>query len=181
MTNFIPSDEVRGQVDRVLVDVNLPVCFQVDGIYLVRDLRGRVRIAVSDEIEENESCRDSLECIARKLHEVLGVHGNPPDSGVLFVDNSMLKMLEYRILQLRPGIYWVDQLLSCQDWWTVNEPAQGAPSKRWTLFSIKGGSGRSTTAAVLAWHLAHRGERVLLLDLDLESPGLSSALLPENE
>ena len=35
---------------------------------------------------------------------------------------------------------------------------------------------RSTTAAALAWHLARKGERVLVVDLDLESPGLASAL-----
>ena len=43
--------------------------------------------------------------------------------------------------------------------------------------SVKGGVGRSTTAAVLAWYLARNGQRVLVVDLDLESPGLSSALL----
>ena len=48
---------------------------------------------------------------------------------------------------------------------------------RWTLYSVKGGVGRSTTAAVLAWHLARKGDRVLVVDLDLESPGLSSAML----
>ena len=48
---------------------------------------------------------------------------------------------------------------------------------RYTLFSIKGGVGRTTTTAVLAWHLARKGERVLIVDLDLESPGLSSTVL----
>ena len=42
--------------------------------------------------------------------------------------------------------------------------------------------GRSTTAAVLAWHLASSGEDVLVVDLDLESPGLCSAVLaPEQQ
>ena len=45
------------------------------------------------------------------------------------------------------------------------------------MYSVKGGVGRSTTTAVLAWHLARKGERVLIVDLDLESPGLSSAML----
>jgi hypothetical protein len=47
------------------------------------------------------------------------------------------------------------------------------------FFSIKGGVGRSTALAASAWALAQSGQRVLVLDLDLESPGLSSALLPE--
>lgn len=181
MTNFVPFDAIRKHVDKVLADGKIPLCSQVNGIYLVRDLRGRVRIVVSDENEENESCQNSLLRMARTLHEVLGPHGNPPDSSVLFVDKSMLRTLRDGIVELRPGIYWVDRLLSCQDWWTVKESGRKASIKRWTLFSIKGGVGRSTTAAVLAWHLAHRGERVLLLDLDLESPGLSSALLPANK
>lgn len=50
---------------------------------------------------------------------------------------------------------------------------------RHTRVSIKGGGvGRSTAVAVTAWRLAQAGKRVLVLDLDLESPGLSSALLP---
>ncbi|TQV62596.1 MAG: CpsD/CapB family tyrosine-protein kinase [Halothiobacillaceae bacterium] len=52
----------------------------------------------------------------------------------------------------------------------------GAP--RIVFFSIKGGVGRSTALAATAWSLAQAGKRVLVLDLDLESPGLSSALLP---
>ena len=181
MSDFIPFDDIRRHVDKVLASVKTPLYPQVDGIYLVRDLHGRVRIVVSDESEENELCRNSLLCIARALHEALGPHGDPPDSGVLFVDRSMLRTLRDGILELCPGIYWVDRLLSCQDWWTVRESARDTSIKRWTLFSIMGGVGRSTTAAVLAWHLAHRGERVLLLDLDLESPGLSSALLPADK
>jgi hypothetical protein len=38
--------------------------------------------------------------------------------------------------------------------------------------------GRSTALAATAWSLAQAGRRVLVLDLDLESPGLSSSLLP---
>jgi len=47
------------------------------------------------------------------------------------------------------------------------------------FYSIKGGVGRSTALAATAWALAQKGRRVLVLDVDLESPGLSSALLPE--
>jgi len=49
---------------------------------------------------------------------------------------------------------------------------------RIVFFSIKGGVGRSTALAASAWALARAGKRVLVMDLDLESPGLSSSLLP---
>ena len=79
--------------------------------------------------------------------------------------------------EIRPGVYWADRLVTGHDWWTVGDALPERQAMRCTLYSVKGGVGRSTTAAVLAWHLARKGERVLVVDLDLESPGLTSAIL----
>ncbi|MBI5592256.1 MAG: AAA family ATPase [Deltaproteobacteria bacterium] len=49
---------------------------------------------------------------------------------------------------------------------------------RIVFFGLKGGVGRSTAMAMLAYDLARTGKRVLLIDFDLESPGLSGLLLP---
>lgn len=49
---------------------------------------------------------------------------------------------------------------------------------RFVFHSVRGGVGRSTAVAVTAYHLANRGRAVLVVDLDLETPGLSSGLLP---
>jgi cellulose biosynthesis protein BcsQ len=46
------------------------------------------------------------------------------------------------------------------------------------FYSFKGGVGRSTTLAVLAVLLARRGQRVAVVDLDLEAPGLTTLLTP---
>ena len=51
-------------------------------------------------------------------------------------------------------------------------------NRRVTFFGIKGGVGRSTALAIWSWRLAKQGKKVLILDLDLESPGVSSTLLP---
>lgn len=48
------------------------------------------------------------------------------------------------------------------------------------FFSIKGGVGRSSALTMLAIELARRGKRVLVVDGDFESPGLSSSLLPRD-
>ena len=41
-----------------------------------------------------------------------------------------------------------------------------------TFYSYKGGSGRSMTMANVAWALATNGHKVLVIDWDLEAPGL---------
>lgn len=46
--------------------------------------------------------------------------------------------------------------------------------------SHKGGVGRSTALCVAAAHLAATGRNVLAIDLDLEAPGLSAMLLPDD-
>lgn len=44
------------------------------------------------------------------------------------------------------------------------------------FYSFKGGVGRTTALIHVAWILAMRGRKVVAVDLDLEAPGLSSAL-----
>src|SRR5712691_10016640 len=41
-----------------------------------------------------------------------------------------------------------------------------------TFYSYKGGTGRSMALANIAWILASNGKRVLMVDWDLEAPGL---------
>ncbi|MCK2240339.1 MULTISPECIES: KGGVGR-motif variant AAA ATPase [unclassified Crossiella] len=55
-------------------------------------------------------------------------------------------------------------------------PAQEPAGKRVALYGFKGGVGRSTATFILARHLASQGKSVLVVDLDLESPGVSSLL-----
>ncbi|WP_214111004.1 tyrosine-protein kinase family protein [Acrocarpospora catenulata] len=47
-----------------------------------------------------------------------------------------------------------------------------------TFYSFKGGAGRTMTLANTAWILAANGKRVLVVDWDLESPGLHKFFRP---
>ena len=172
---FVPFDDMRRRVSEALAGSETP---DVD-IYLVRNLFGKLRISVSDVVEENENHCAALEHLAGKLTEALGARGYPADDGVLYVSDSLLETLRDTATPIKGfhKVFWEDRLITGNDWWTVGDPPRKGNAKRWTLFSVKGGVGRSTTAAVLAWYLAHKGEKVLVVDLDLESPGLSSAML----
>jgi len=47
-----------------------------------------------------------------------------------------------------------------------------------TFYSYKGGTGRTMSLANVAWILAANGKRVLVVDWDLESPGLDRYFAP---
>ena len=175
---FVPFDGMRRRVTEALRGADLPDT----PIYLVRNLFGRLRISAPEAAGKDEVCRARLRCLAGRLAEALGARGYPAEDGVLFVSDALLKTLRdtARPVEGFGQLFWAERLLTGSGWWTVAPCSQGN-ARRFTLFSVKGGVGRSTTAAVLAWHLARHGERVLVVDLDLESPGLSSAILGESE
>lgn len=150
---------------------------------LVRDLYGRIRLAIDDREKKilDPARRDKL---AIELHSRLGAFS--PGAGSIFLFASRLFAPEeifgtgdalwadpakrtYRVL---------DRSIIGADW--LREPFREPPPERHrlTLFGIKGGVGRSTATAVLAWRLAQRGHRTLVIDLDLESPGVGTTLLP---
>lgn len=73
----------------------------------------------------------------------------------------------------------LDRRLVGADW--LLAPAKPSPPPpRFVFASIKGGVGRSTALAVAAADLASRGQRVLVIDLDLEAPGLGPMLLDDS-
>ena len=174
---FIPFDDVRRHVIDVLRTETIPDSARP--LYLVRNLFGKVRISVSDAVEGDLSCQEALQRLADRLCKALGAHGHPPGNGVLFVSSAMLDTLSDMAQEIDgiDKVYWADRLMTGSGWWTVGDSRSEKEVTRYTLFSVKGGVGRSTTAAVLAWHLARNDERVLVVDLDLESPGLSSTML----
>ena len=160
---------------RVVDTLRYPPPEPIERIYVIRDLYGKVRLAVSDRLENRPAATLFLREEATHLHERLGVRSYPPEDAVLFLDDELVQELQNSGRKILPHVYLVDRLLTGSGWWTVSEGEEDTPT--YTLYSMKGGVGRSTTAAVLAWHWTQRGERVLVVDLDLESPGLSSAML----
>ncbi len=170
-------DEVRDLVNVALDAVDVPECEA--SVYIVRDIFGKVGLSVSEDAG-SEALRHALERLAEALQKSLGAHGRPAERAVLWLEPDLLDEMRDTASEIRPGIYWVDRLLVGDGWFTVGEERRDGGPVRYAFHSVKGGMGRSTTVTVLAWHLARRGERVLAIDLDLESPGLASAVLEED-
>jgi Mrp family chromosome partitioning ATPase len=111
--------------------------------------------------------------------EVLRPHSHPTETSILFDDSreEALQGASAFVIEGYNNVWLADRLATEGDWAHIERESQGAP--RVVFFSIKGGVGRSTALAATAWAFAQAGKRVLVLDLDLESPGLSSSLLPD--
>ncbi len=74
----------------------------------------------------------------------------------------------------------LDRQVIGQDWLRTRRFNEDGHPPRVVFYGLKGGVGRSTALAMLAYRLAREGKHVLLIDFDLESPGLSGLLLPQD-
>jgi Flp pilus assembly CpaE family ATPase len=145
-------------------------------IILVRDLFGKIRVVLP---EESVDVGDAL---AEDLVTALGRYAYDRTSTFLReadVSEALDGAREVELEDEGARVLLVDRLLTGTEWNTKHVDEVTNP-RRFTLFSMKGGVGRSTTATILAWHLARKGKRVLVFDLDLESPGVGATLLGQD-
>lgn len=72
---------------------------------------------------------------------------------------------------------WIDLATLAANLDKQQVPVTRVPRQPRTIvfYSFKGGVGRTTALTHVAWSLAQRGRKVVVVDLDLEAPGLSSA------
>lgn len=150
-------------------------------ITIVRDATGQATVVAPDDMI-NLVDRPGL---TTQLHMKLGPYSAGNDR-VLVCESELIDPDDVLASPDRiahpdhHGIVVVDRLMSNQDWLRV--PLQtAAPLALGVAYSIKGGVGRSTALAVLAWHFARLGKRVVVVDLDLAAPGIGSILLGTNE
>jgi cellulose biosynthesis protein BcsQ len=91
----------------------------------------------------------------------------------------------------RVAIRYLDRRIVGADWQhlpAVSETAEpdakassnGSAAQRVVFSSLKGGVGRSTALTIVAAEQARRGRDVLVVDLDLEAPGIGSLLLSDD-
>ncbi len=177
-TSFVRFDELRAHIQAALKTARLPG--DAPPIYLIRTLYGRAGPSASDEFEHDDNLGEALDRLSVALQRQLGAHGYAPDKGLLWVWPELLDSVADGAEEVAPGVLLDDRLTTDSAWWALDGPDGAGRPIRYTLHSVSGGVGRSTTAAVLAWRLARRGEDVLVVDLDIESPGLGAMLFEEH-
>lgn len=174
---MITFDRILPVTAEVLI-ANRAALARLDWLLINRDLNGKVRLVAPEAAQADDSLRRSLDKVAVALTGQLGPHAYPPEAAILY-EVSRQTACQDAVAYLLDGfdkVWLADRLASEGDWAKISPEAHAAP--RVVFFSITGGVGRSTALAATAWSLAQAGKRVLVLDLNLASPGLSSGLLP---
>lgn len=153
-------------------------------VRFIRDMNGRVHVVLPDSA-------DQAGVIAARTNvaEALGAYSPGSETGLMRLSETLsgaALMDEPVLVQEVDGtlIRLIERRVVGQDWALAPETVSagtGAHPPRVAFFSLKGGVGRSTALFLWGRELAAQGKRVLLLDLDLEAPGLGAQLLPDDE
>ncbi|MBW2734859.1 MAG: AAA family ATPase [Deltaproteobacteria bacterium] len=172
---------------------------QAETICVIRDLQGRIRLVCKPTARFDD---DQVADLQKQIAAKLGGYFVGP---ILRTDGAREESrLATSVLQKANGwpTTWPDsyedelggsqaihatkwrclqRVLSKQSW--LQASAGGAP---WPLnpktpsivafYSFKGGVGRTTLLGIMAWQLARLRKQVVVVDLDLEAPGVGSLL-----
>jgi cellulose biosynthesis protein BcsQ len=155
---------------------------------ILRDASGGVTFFSTTELSDN------FESLARQLRDALGSYArrdrvvvSPDDPGAATIlRHPDLRRIEVLLDEHRHWIRYLDRRIVGADWLRPAQddhsgaPATGSRATRVAFASLKGGVGRSTALTVVATEQAKKGRNVLVVDLDLEAPGIGSLLLAED-
>ncbi len=145
---------------------------------VLRDIFGRLSFIVPETVDDNESLAlkaADFRALVEYVDEV---------APLIFTDaefSSDLINEQGQVFDLDDGgeFTLLDRRLAGDDWLSAPQPPASNPP-RFAFYGLKGGVGRSTALAVASADLASRGKNVLVIDLDLEAPGLGSILLRDD-
>ena len=142
-----------------------------DDVVLVRDIVGRIRLATPSRLDQPQA-------LWAELNGLLGGWSQDMvDCMSLLNPDAIFKSLDVRLIG--EHLRFLDRRVSGLDWIPRDSAVARNELPTIAFFGVKGGVGRSTALSVIARRLAEMGERVMVLDLDLESPGVSALLLRE--
>lgn len=169
-----------------LIHRYLPLLAPVqERVLLVRDVLGCFRILVDDShAEANPYDQPAINAFADDFASDAGQYAPQANNLIqwLEADSPLRDLFDLPEAWTPPDcpshFKILDRLVTGREWLLPQLPNAAPRPPRAVFFGLKGGVGRSTALAVLAWSLSGLGKKVLVVDIDLESPGLGPILLP---
>lgn len=144
----------------------------------VRDIHGCIFVVLPDEYAEDVA---KITTLNTSLVEKLSSYASSVTPATFFS-----KILAGDQLLTEPSVIYtykdlqiplLDRRAMGQHWVLEPKTLEQDTLPRFVFFSLKGGVGRSTALALWARQLCLDGKTVLVIDLDLEAPGLGAQLL----
>ena len=171
---------------------------ELESITIIRDVQGKIRLFL--EPLENKNLEDIIldeleKCLKNKLGSYYGEDIWLPQGEKDGYKNLINVIRSERVSaewddESQPRWYVLERHVAKQAWtnkkeieppWPQEVVDKGQKPAIVSFFSFKGGVGRTTTLVATALTLARHGHRVAVVDLDLESPGISTFFLPDTE
>jgi len=156
-------------------------------VFIVRDFFGRLHLGLEGSAKQGSQ---AIEPLLELWHQKLGAYA-PASSAQVFWRDEMFDpdaifaspdMQDLGDIGEGKSLFLIERQTLAKDWLRAPKPGDtdenefkplGVPSV--TFYGFKGGVGRSTALAAFAWWAAEKkGKKVLVIDLDLESPGIST-------
>jgi hypothetical protein len=162
-------------------------------VILVRDLLGRVSLVIDDlagaDTAENAVAAGLADDLAVPLATAAGRFTGPTPvtlaSDLFSPDPILLSPDIITIAEATAGrgqVRILERGVVGAEWLHTRPPGDdGSAIHRVALYGFKGGVGRSTATFMLAAELAARDRVVLVVDLDLESPGVGALLQADDD
>lgn len=167
----------------------LQVLVAGEALILVRNWYGRLMLLFP--CNKDELARSSCGTLVIDLQNTAGSLALSPwvlcrdelfDAQSYWCDPSLMQLFKEETSGESLTLLLLERQDKEKDWLTPAKKSDSVrPTKRCIFFSVKGGVGRSSALTMLAITLARRGKRVLVVDGDFESPGVSSSLLPAGD
>ncbi|MEM1168059.1 MAG: AAA family ATPase [Cyanobacteria bacterium P01_H01_bin.35] len=171
---------------------------ELESITIIRDVKGKIWLFL-EPLENSNLEEDILDDLEKSLDRKLGLYYGKdiwlPQGEKDGYKNLIGVIREERVLaewddESQPSWYVLERHVAKQSWtnqkevelpWSQELVDKGYKPAIVSFFSFKGGVGRTTTLVATALTLARHGHRVAIVDLDLESPGISTIFFPDTE
>lgn len=140
--------------------------------YILRDVFGKISLYLVGN--------DNLEKLQRDLITVIGQNWFA-SARTIDVSSALFKEIDNSVEKLAENIFFGERPLVKKIWGNLSFKKQYIQKygKIITFYSYKGGVGRTTALALTALSLVREGKKVIVVDFDLEAPGLGTLLKPE--
>lgn len=149
-----------------------------DAVRVIRDMQGKLFVVVPDSISD-ELLAAANQLLITTLEQYAGSSTPAVRMSDTLTGDALLQE-PYVIQQVDDyPVYLIERRAMGEDWVLQPEDNVLAHPPRFVFFSLKGGVGRSTALALWARHLCQQGKTLLVVDMDLEAPGLGAQLLEQ--